>query len=117
MRLSRPALPAILAVALVAYAFDCAAVMTSEQAMQCCKSMRCSSHGHHGEECYRTMPAARAVPGLPLSVQGISFSPVLLGMVAAFDPSEVLEISARLIAAHSHAPPTFSFPPALPLRI
>jgi hypothetical protein len=48
MRFAKPILLAALAVALAAYAFDCGALGTPEQAMQCCNSMPCSSHGHRG---------------------------------------------------------------------
>jgi hypothetical protein len=56
MRSIKPLFVAILALVLGAYAFDCEAATTPEQAMQCCKSMLCSSHGHHGQDCCKTMP-------------------------------------------------------------
>ena len=55
----RPLFVAILALALGAYAFDCEAVTTPEQAMQC-KSMHCSPHGHHGQDCCKAMPTKHA---------------------------------------------------------
>ena len=63
------------------------------------------------------MPAMHAALGQPSSVQGISFSPVALGLVRAFNESHGIEPSARMIAEHSHAPPISSSPAALPLRI
>jgi hypothetical protein len=63
------------------------------------------------------MPAMHAVVGQPSSTQGISSSPVALGLVQAFNESNGIEPSARMIAEHSHAPPISSSPPALPLRI
>jgi hypothetical protein len=117
MGFARQVLLAVLTVAVGAYSSDCGGMTTPEQAMQCCNSMRCSSHHHHGQECYKTMPAMHAALGQPSSVQGISFSPVVLGLVRAFNESNGIECSARMIAEHSHAPPMSSSPPALPLRI
>ena len=63
------------------------------------------------------MPAMHAAFGQPSSVQGVSFSPVALEGVRAFSESHSIESSARMIAEHSHAPPLFGSPAALPLRI
>ena len=117
MGFARQVLLAVLTLSVAAYASDCGGMTTPEQAMQCCNSMRCSSHHHHGQECCKTMPAMHAAFGQPSSVQGISFSPVALGLVPAFNESRSIEPSARMIAEHSHAPPISSSPPALPLRI
>lgn len=108
---------AVLTVAVAAYASDCGGMATPEQAMQCCNSMRCSSHGHHGQECCRTMPAIHAAVGQPPSVQGISFSPGTFGVVVAFGESHRMESSTRMIAEYSHAPPASCSPAILPLRI
>jgi hypothetical protein len=117
MGLARQVLLAVLTIAVAAYASDCGGMTTPEQAMQCCNSMRCSSHGHHGQECCKTMPAMHAAFGQPSSVQGISFSSVALGVLRALNESHGTEASARMIAEHSHAPPISSSPAALPLRI
>ncbi len=63
------------------------------------------------------MPAIQAAFGQPPSVQGISFSPVALGVVRAFGESHSIESSARMVAELSHAPPTSCSPHILPLRI
>src|SRR5437667_7630673 len=86
MRFGRRGLVAALTIALGAFALDCLAV-TPQQAMQCCQSMRCSSHGHHGKDCCKTMPAMRAALGQPASVQKISFSAVVLGILQALNGS------------------------------
>ena len=117
MGFARRVFLAVLTVALAAYASDCGGMATVEQAMQCCNSMRCSSHGHHSQECCKTMPAIHAFIGQPPSVQGISFASVALGVVWAFGESDSIESSARLIAGYSHAPPTSCSPAILPLRI
>jgi hypothetical protein len=117
MGFARQVLLTVFAIAVAAYASDCGGMTTPEQAMQCCNSMRCSSHGHHGQECCKTMPAMHPAFGQPSSVQGISFSPIALGLVRAFSESNAMVPSARMIAEHSHAPPTACSPAASPLRI
>jgi hypothetical protein len=117
MALGRRVLLAVLAVAVAAYASDCGGMTTPEQAMQCCNSMRCPSHGHHGQECCKTMPAMHGALGQPSCAQGISFSAVAIGLVWAFNESNVVVPSARMIAEHSHAPPVSYSPAILPLRI
>jgi hypothetical protein len=78
MGFARQVILVVLAIAVAAYASDCGGMTTPEQAMQCCNSMRCSSHAHHGQECCKTMPSIQATLGQPSSTQGISFSPVAL---------------------------------------
>jgi hypothetical protein len=117
MGFARHVLLAVLSFAVAAYASDCGGITTPEQAMQCCNSMRCSSHHHHGQECCKTMPAMHAALGQPSSVQGLSFSSVALGLVRAFNESKGIEPFVGMIAEHSHAPPISSSPAALPLRI
>jgi hypothetical protein len=60
MRFSRHFLMAVLAVILAAYAFDCSAMMTPQHAVECCRSMGCSSQGHASQDCCKTMPAMHA---------------------------------------------------------
>src|SRR5438874_8213641 len=117
MSLFRPILPALLAVALSAYGFDCSAMTTPEQAMQCCNSMRCSSHAHHGQDCCKRMPSVRSPFVQPSSVHGVSFSPTLLAVMPARGELPVLDFLARIIPAHSHAPPLLSFSALVPLLI
>src|SRR5437870_12513128 len=81
MGLLRPILPALLAVALSAYGFDCSAMTTPEQAMQCCNSMHCSSPAHHGQDCCKRMPSVRSPFVQPSSVHGMSFSPAVLAVM------------------------------------
>jgi len=71
---------AVLTVALAGYALDGVGMTTPEQAMQCCNSMRCPSHGHHGQDCCKSMPSVHAAFGQPSSMQGVSFSFIALGM-------------------------------------
>ena len=117
MGFARQVLLAVLTIAVGAYASDCGGMTTHEQAMQCCNSMRCSSHGHHGQECCKTMPAIHAAVGQPPSVQGVSFSPIVFGAVRSFGESHSIDSSARMIAEYSHAPPASCSLAVLPLRI
>jgi hypothetical protein len=117
MRIAKPMLMLVLAAALAAYAFDCSAMATPEQAMQCCNSMPCSSHGHHSQDCCKTMQMAHAPFVQTPSVQGSSFTPVVLAILAPSDESNVLNFSSRGVAVHCHAPPVFNALTPPPLRI
>lgn len=116
MGLVRQLFSALLTVALGAYAFDCAPMATAQQAMQCCKSMQCMRHGHHGQDCCKEMPPTRDVIGQPASASH-SFTALVCGVVQALDGGLSIPKSARFIADQSHAPPILSPPAVLPLRI
>jgi len=117
MRFSRPVLIAILGFALAAYALDCGAMSTPEQAMQCCNSMPCSSGGHHGQDCCKTMPAMHAPFVQPSVAHGVSCSPIVVAALAMIDVSPSVNSSTRGTAENSHAPPTISSSAPLALRI
>jgi hypothetical protein len=117
MRLTKPILLAVLAIALAMYAFDCGAPTTPEQAMQCCNSMPCSSDGHHPQDCCKTMSAMHAPFVQPSSVHGVSYAPLVFALLPATSESLPMDSSNRVIAAHCHAPPIPFAPAKLPLRI
>ena len=100
MRLAQHLSSVVLTVALVAYAFDCAPMATAEQAMECCKSMRCMSHHHHGEDCCKTMPTSHVDVGQPTSVS-IPFVHVTFSLAEPFIDSPSVTTSARLITDQS----------------
>jgi len=109
---------AVLSVSVAAYASDCGGMNTPEQAMRCCNSMRCSSHGHHhGQECCKAMPEMRAALGQPPSAHGFSFSLVTFAVVQAVNQAQTIESAARMIGEHSHAPPVARPQSVLSLRI
>src|SRR5271169_6657206 len=108
---------ALLVVGLATFAFDCGATMTPEQAMQCCNSMPCSSHGYQGQECCKTVPSMHAPFVQPSSVRGISFSAVLVAVIPRSGESPDLASPANGISAHFHAPPVLYSPAERPLRI
>lgn len=113
---ARSIFSAVLTAALIGYAFDCAPMATAQQAMQCCKSMQCMRHGHHGQGCCTEMPSTRDVVGQPTSASH-SFAAFALGRVQPLDESLNNASSIRRIADQSHAPPILSPPNILPLRI
>ena len=115
MRLAKPIFLAILAAALAAYAFDCGAATTAEQAIQCCNSMPCSSHGHHAQDCCKTMPAMHAPFVQPSSGHGVYSFHVAFAVLPATDKAHAVDSTRGAVAAHCHAPP-ISYAP-LPLRI
>jgi len=112
----RPILSAVLTLTLAAYAVDCSAAATPEQAMQCCKTMQCMSHHRHGQDCCKEMPTTTVDVGQPTSFN-VSFAPVVFGLAEPLIESPSVTVLERLIADQSHAPPIFSPPNVLPLRI
>src|SRR6266852_7652914 len=106
MRLIRPILLVLMAIAFGTYAFDCLAMSTPDAAMQCCDTMHCSSHGHrHSQECCKAMPSMHAPFVQPASAHGPSFTPVFVAVLPAFNASQGLNSSAAVLTAHCHAPP------------
>jgi hypothetical protein len=117
MRLVKPILLIAVSLAIAEYATDCGAMTTPEQAMQCCNSMPCSSQGHHGQDCCKTMPAMHAPFVQSSLVHGIPYSTVVVAVLKTSDQPHGVDSSASAIAEHSHAPPInySSAPP--PLRL
>src|SRR5690242_4385553 len=105
VRLAKPFFLTVLAVALAAYVFDCEAATTPEQAMDCCRSMPCSSHGHDAQDCCKAMQAMHAPFVQPTSAQGVSYSPVVGAVVPTTGKSLALGSPDRVVATHCHAPP------------
>lgn len=117
MRFAKPIFLTVLAIALAAYALDCGAAMTPEQAMQCCDSMPCSSHGHHAEDCCKTMQSMHAPFVQPSSAHSLSYSPSVFEALPLTGESHGLDLSSGVIAANGHSPPIFYASAPLPLRI
>jgi hypothetical protein len=118
MRLIRPILLAVMAIAFATYAFDCSAISTPDEAMQCCHTMPCSPHGHEqSQECCKTMPSMHAPFVQPASAHALSFSPVFVAMLPWFSASQGLDFQSKVISAHCHAPPITQAAQISPLRI
>ena len=115
MHLVRPIFLAVLTVVLAMYAFDCGAITTPEQAMQCCNSMPCSSQGHHDQDCCKTMAAMHAPFVQPSSLRHVPTSAAVSAVPTASSESQSVDSSVGTIAAHCNAPPILSLP--FPLRI
>jgi len=115
MRFAKLALAAVVALLLGVYGFDCEAMTTPEQAMQCCGSMPCSPHGHDGQDCCRTMPTMH-VPFVKPSAVPASFH---LAIVASLAMSHfpIAGSGDRMTTSVFHAPSIFSPPTVSPLRI
>src|SRR5258708_38732278 len=117
MRLSGSILRTVLAVALAAYAFDCSAATTQQEAMQCCNSMHCSSHGHHGQDCCKTMPSTHG-PFVQLSSgHSTSVAAVMFTVAPELSRGLGLEFSPRSLLAQCHAPPGLQSVASQPLHI
>jgi hypothetical protein len=115
MKLLRQYVVAMLMLAMAAYSIDCLAE-SPQQAMQCCRAMRCSSSSHIGKNCCQTMPAIRATLGQPFSVHAAS-SRNVLALVAETGKTSILSSFTGSAIEYAHAPPLASSPPPLALRI
>jgi hypothetical protein len=118
MRLMKPILLNVIAVAIALYAIDCGAMTTPDEAMQCCNSMPCSPHSQdHSQECCTTMPSTHAPFLQPASAHDLSFSPVLVAVLRSFSASQGTDSAADVLASHSHAPPIPQAAVPSPLRV
>jgi hypothetical protein len=121
MRKARPIVVALIAMILAAYASDCSAMASPEQAMQCCQSMgmECASHGLSAMDCCSSMQSAQSPFVMPAAPSHDSSMTLLVFAVlpAAENQPAELSLSGELLTAQSHAPPIFSLSAPLPLRI
>ena len=111
---------ALIVVALAAYGFDCQAMVTSDEAMQCCDSMPCPQfHGHNSsDDCCKTMPSLQAAVFVQPAGHSTAVVLALVAVLPVVSSSHGLDLSAHaLLAAHSHAPPILQAVAPLPLRI
>jgi hypothetical protein len=117
MRFCKPILMAALVVALAAYAFDCGAVTTPEQAMQCCASMPCAPHGHDGQDCCKSMPSMHAPFVQSAAVHGHLRTRTVAAVLTAFDDLNPTLAEGVTTGMRSHGPPQISPNTLSPLRI
>ena len=117
MRVAKAIFLSVVAVALMAYALDCGASTTEEQAKQCCNSMPCSPHGHdNGMKCCKDMPSMHSDFLQPASAQSLSKHPIVFAVLSVISESDAAHESDGVVAANCHAPP-IGPPAVLPLRI
>jgi len=119
MLLGRSILTVVMAIALGAYAVDCSVAATAEEAMRCCDTMSCSSHGHHhSEDCCKTMPSTHSPFVQSPSLHNGHVSLELCGVASFVSNSHQLDFSVQsLVTARSHAPPIPQSAVISPLRI
>jgi hypothetical protein len=118
MYVVRPIFAALLVAALAAYTSDCSAMSTSDEAMQCCNSMSCPSHGHeNSQDCCKTMPSLHAPFVQPCSMHGVSLSLAVFAALPGVTASQGLSSAANIFAVHCHPPPTPKAAEPTPLRI
>jgi hypothetical protein len=113
----RPVLYAVLTVALTVYGSDCMATTTPEQAMRCCRSMSCSSHGHHGWDCCRTTSAPSHPIVLTVSGPLVYPSHVAIAAISASLRGSRPDSPACNVAPQCHAPPIPELQSYRPIRI
>jgi hypothetical protein len=119
MRFVRPIFLAAIVVALAAYGFDCQAMVTPDETMQCCDTMPCPPHGHESSgDCCKTMPSIQS-PFVQPTAHNVSVSLVFFAVLPVVSTSQGLGLSTQvvLLAAHSHAPPIPQAATPSPLRI
>jgi hypothetical protein len=107
---------ALFAVALATYGLDCQGTMTSDEAMQCCKEMSCSSHGQNSQDCCKTMPSLHSPFVQTAITHGVSL-PHLVITVMPFVSNCSITLFSGVIPAQCHAPPSSSPCSDLPIRI
>ena len=116
MGFCRPILVGLIGVLLAAYVSDCDSMATPEQAMRCCNSMPCSSQGHQGQDCCKTMPSMHAPFVQPATVHA-GFSLNVLAVLPASVESMGQDLSSVSATPAWHAPPLIPEPSPQPLRI
>jgi hypothetical protein len=108
-----------LTISLPAYGLDCLAMTTPDEAMECCKAMRCHYHKHRGQnsqDCCKTTPQMHGVPTQPVAALKVTSPSITLAVVTAVSRSESIESHDHVIAPQSHGPPSDAAS-ILPLRI
>jgi hypothetical protein len=117
MHFSKAILVAMVTMAVAVYAFDCSAMTTPDEAMQCCNSMPCSPHGHQGQDCCKTMPSMHAPFVKSSSVHSVE--PLGLQLAVLTSGQDFVNSFSFVgrVAAHSHAPPDNRAFDLTPLRI
>jgi len=100
---------AALTISLSTYGLDCLAMSTPDEAMECCKAMRCHYRKHGGQnsqDCCKTTPQMHAVPTRPVAAQKIASPSITLAVLRAISHSQLTGSSQYVIAPHSHDPPS-----------
>jgi hypothetical protein len=107
MRFAKTVLVAVIVAAVAAYAVDCSAAVSPEQAMQCCKTMPCSPQGS-SQNCCKTMPDTHAPFVQQSSLHRVSLSALAMAVLPAHTAHFTSASLASDATAHCHAPPGLS---------
>src|ERR1041385_6888080 len=105
MRFARPAMIAVMGIALGAYAFDCAPMTTLDQAMQCCDAMDCPTQGHHNEDCCQTAPSLHPPFVQGASVHGAACAPLVFAVLSVMTSPPFRQATTVWIGVNFHGPP------------
>jgi hypothetical protein len=118
MRNAKAILMVVVVLALAAYGFDCPVTSTSDEAMECCDTMACSSHGHeHSEDCCKTMPSAHSPFVQPSSSHIAHVSFAIFAVLPVVNTQGPDFSTQAVLTAYSHAPPILQSMINAPLRI
>jgi hypothetical protein len=118
MHLLKPMLLTMMVIAFAAYAFDCSAMSTPDEAIECCNTMPCSAHNpEHNQECCKTMPSMHAPFLQSASSHSPTLAPVFVAVLPGFNASQILDFPSNALPAHCHAPPIPQAAVPSPLRI
>jgi hypothetical protein len=117
MHFPKAILVAVVTMAAAVYAFDCSAMTTPDEAMQCCNSMPCSPHGHQGQDCCKTMPSMHRPVVKSASVHSVEPLGLQLAVLASGQDFVNSDSFIGRLGVHSHAPPRNHAFDLTPLRI
>ena len=113
----KPLVMVALLVALAAYALDCGAMTTPEQAMQCCGSMPCAPQGRVGQDCCKSMPSMHVPFVQPSSVHKATHPLAAVATLAVSGAANPALSEIGAFSTSSHPPPLISPSAFSPLRI
>lgn len=114
---AKPILALLITVTLAAYASDCFAMASPEEAMDCCQHMSCSSHGNSAQDCCQNMQSTQVLFVQSTLTHGSSIRVIALMSWSNGDQFSAVDLPPAQFVARSHAPPTTSLPAQAPLRI
>jgi hypothetical protein len=118
MKFARSTLMVVIAMALACYGFDCPVTSTSDEEMQCCDTMACSSPGHqHSDDCCKTMPSTHSPFVKTYSSQNTHVAVVLFAVLPVPNGQALDFFSQSVLTRRSNAPPVSAAPTQAPLRI
>ena len=107
----------ILSITFAAYGAGCEGALTPQQAACCCRSMRCSSEGRHGQDCCKRTSAKHDPFVQPSTEQYVFLNHVVVPVAIECFEAARPDFPARNVSAQCHAPPERHVPASPPIRI